>query len=119
MVPETTMNGRSSFVSRSTANAACALNFGATLIPSERRHSEKIQAPTSLPPSEPVACVFVQSAPSYRLYNPDFSRRVTYPRSMEELRRSGAKYVYLYEWPAWAEPIRNWPEIARNYHEVR
>jgi hypothetical protein len=98
---------------------ACVVNFAATVIPYELRYSRHVQPPASLPPAEPVACVFSQAVSSYRLYNPDFSRRVVYPRSLEELRRSGAKYVYLYEPPEWAEPIRDWPTIGGNFHEVR
>jgi hypothetical protein len=97
---------------------ACALNFGATLVPSERRHSEHLRPPSSLPPAEPVACVFDQCAPCYRLYNPDFSRKVFYPRSMDELKRTGARVVYLVDTPDWAKPIRGWPAIAKDYYEV-
>ncbi len=97
---------------------ACALNFAATLSPSERHHADHLQTPASLPPAAPVACVFDQSASSYRLYNPDFSRRVFYPRSMEELRRSGARFVYMVGTPEWARPVRQWPAIAKDYYEV-
>jgi hypothetical protein len=97
---------------------ACTVNLLATLIPNELRYSRHIQAPLSLPPNEPVACVFTLAVPSYRLYNHDFSRRVSYPRSMEELRRSGAKYVYLYDPPEWAQTIHDWPSIGGRFHEV-
>jgi hypothetical protein len=97
---------------------ACALNFAATLDPSERHHADHVRPPASLPPTEPVACVFDQSVSSYRLYNPDFSRRVFYPRSMEELKRSGAKIVHLVGTPDWAQPIRRWHAIAKDYYEV-
>lgn len=95
---------------------ACVVNFASTLVPYEIRHARHLQPPPSLAPLEPVACVFVQAVPSYRLYNPDFSRRVVYPRSMEELRRSGAKVVYLYEIPGWAAEIASWPRLAKDYH---
>jgi hypothetical protein len=97
---------------------ACAINFAATLLPSERHHSDHIRTPASLPPAEPVAVVFDQCASSYRLYNRDYSRRVVYPRSMEELRRSGARFVYMVGRPSWAEPVRRWPSIAKDYYEV-
>jgi hypothetical protein len=97
---------------------ACVLNFAATLIPYELRHSRHLQAPPSLPPGAPVACIFWDMTPSYRLYNRDYSRAISYPRSMEELRRSGAKYVYLYDPPEWAQPIRDWPSIGGGFHEV-
>jgi hypothetical protein len=97
---------------------ACALNFAATLVPYELRESRHLWPPPSLPPDAPVACVFRDMAPSYRLYNRDFSRTVSYPRSMEDLRRSGAKYVYLYDPPDWALPIREWPDIGGRFHEV-
>jgi hypothetical protein len=98
---------------------ACVVNFVATQIPYELRYSRHLQPPASLPPSEPVACVFTQAASSYRLYRPDFSRRVVYPRSLEDLRRSGAKFVYLCDPPEWAEPIRDWPALGGNFYEVR
>jgi hypothetical protein len=97
---------------------ACALNFAATLLPSERHHSDYLRPPASLAPTEPVACVFDQCASSYRLYNRDFSRRVFYPRSMEELRRSGARVVYMADTPDWARSIRQWPAIEKDYYEV-
>jgi hypothetical protein len=63
--------------------------------------------------------VFAESVSSYPLYGPDFGRRVFYPRSMEELRRSGAKAVLLEDDPPpWAEPIRAWRPIGRKYYEV-
>jgi hypothetical protein len=97
---------------------ACTLNFAATLVPSERHYSDHIHPPASLPPAEPVACVFDQCVSSYRLYNRDFSRRVYYPRSMDELKRSGARVVYMAGSPEWAQPIRRWPSIAKDYYEV-
>jgi len=69
-------------------------------------------------PSSP-SCVFSRSASSYRLYNPDFSRRVFYPRSMDELRRTGAKVVYLEDPPPWAASIKDWPLIEGRFREVR
>jgi hypothetical protein len=101
------------------AMAACLINLVATAVPYELRHSRHIRVPAAIPPHEPVACVFDQAASCYRLYNPDFSRRVFYPRSMDELRRSGAKWVYLEEMTPWAAPIRDWPLIERKFYEVR
>lgn len=98
---------------------ACVLNFAATIDPYERRHSAGHEPPPSLPPGEPVAVVFRDVAFSYRLYNRDYSRRVVYPRSMDELRRSGVKVVHLYEPPDWAAPIREWPALGKDWHEVR
>jgi hypothetical protein len=98
---------------------AGVVNFTATLVPYELRFARHLQPPASIPPTEPIACVFIQAVSSYPLYHSDFSRRVVYPRSMDELRRSGAKFVYLYETPSWAEPIRSWPILGKDYHEVR
>jgi hypothetical protein len=98
---------------------ACLVNFAATLVPYELRHSRHLQPPESLAPTDPVACVFTLSVSSYRYYNPDFSRRVVYPRSMDELRRSGAKAVVVDAPPDWAAPIDAWPRLERKFHEVR
>lgn len=97
---------------------ACAINFSATLIPYDLRHSRHLRVPSTVAPDCPVACVFADSAPSYRLYGHDFSRRVYYPRSMEDLRRTGAKVVYLFNPPGWAEEIRHWPSLGDRYYEV-
>lgn len=95
------------------------LNFSATLVPFELRHSQHLRLPDSLAPTDPVACVFTQSISSYRCYNADFSRRVVYPRSMDELRRSGAKAVTIDTPPEWAAPVLGWPSLGRRFYEVR
>ena len=101
------------------AMAACLVNFAATAVPYELRHSRHLQVPATVARDEPIACVFTQTASSYRLYNPDFSRRVFYPRSMDELRRTGAKVVYLEDPPPWAASIKDWPLIEGRFREVR
>jgi hypothetical protein len=100
------------------AMAACLVNLAATAVPYELRHSRHIQVPARIARDEPIACVFIQTASSYRLYNPDFSRRVFYPRSMDELRRTGAKVVYLEDSPSWAAAVRTWPRIEGKFYEV-
>ena len=97
---------------------AALVNFTATLAPYEIRYARHLVVPPTIPPNEPVACIFLQTASSYRLYGHDFGRRVFYPSSMEELRRSGAKVVWMTEPPAWAEPIKSWPQIERGYYAV-
>lgn len=103
------------------ALAACLVNFAATVVPFELRHSRHLQPPAALAPAAPVACVFTQAVSSYRFYNPDFSRRVLYPRSLEELRRSGAKVVYYLpeDAPDWAAVIGTWPRTEGRFYEVR
>lgn len=98
---------------------ACAVNVAATLVPYEARLASDNRVPAALGPDQPVAVVFRDVAFSYRLYNRDLTRRVVYPRSMEELRASGVKAVQLYEAPEWADPIRRWPELAKGWYEVR
>jgi hypothetical protein len=97
---------------------ACVVNFTATLAPYEVRYARHLTAPATLPPTAPVACVFIQAGSSYFLYGHDFGRRVFYPRSMEDLRRSGAKYVWLEETPSWAIPIKSWRSFGRKFYEV-
>jgi hypothetical protein len=109
---------RKSAVWIGAALLACMVNFTATLVPYEVRYARHLTTPESIPPSAPVACVFLQAGSSYPLYGHDFSRRVTYPRSLEELRRSGVKYVWLYETPEWAVPIESWPKLGKRYYEV-
>lgn len=97
---------------------ACVVNFTATLVPYETRYARHLSAPAGVPPDEPIACVFVQAVSSYPLYGADFRRRLVYPKSMEELRKSGAKVVWLYETPVWARPIESWPSLGRGFHAV-
>lgn len=101
------------------ALAACLVNFVATLIPVEVGYADHVRTPAGLPRAAAVACVFRDQALTYRLYNHDFSRRVVYPRSLEELRRSGAKVVYLASDPGWAATIREWPRLGQDYYEIR
>ena len=97
--------GRSILVA---AFLAAALNLVATVVPYETIAYREFMRdlPEDLPRDAPMAFVTTFDAPSYPFYNSDFSRKVTYPRSMQEVVDSGVRYVYLVSVPKWAEPLR-------------
>lgn len=100
------------------ALVASLLNFAATLAPLERLPREQYLIPDSFPREEPIACIFAQDMPSYLYYNGDFSRRLLYPRSMEELRSCGAKMVLVWDPPAWAPQARDWKRVIWRLYEI-
>ena len=100
------------------AGVALILNFAATLAPVERNYPRKFLLPDTFPREEPIACLFMQDIPSYLFYNPDFSRRLVYPRSMEELKASGVKTALVWSLPPWAPEARQWKRLSRLLYEV-
>ena len=99
---------------------ASALNFVATVVPVETTYLTKDhEIPAEVPGDAAIACVYVSRGFSYPLYNRDFSRRVFYPRSMEELRASGVRYVFVNGLPDWAEPINRMRRVGGRVREVR
>jgi hypothetical protein len=101
------------------AVAACLLNFAATLAPAERLHKDPFLIPDVFPREEPIACLFTYDMPSYLYYNGDFSRRVVYPRSMEELKASGVKFALVWDEPPWApDAKKRWRRVMWKLYEV-
>jgi hypothetical protein len=94
------------------------LNFAATLAPVERTARERSLIPASFPPHEPIACLFSQDIPSYLYYNGDYSRRLFYPRSMEELKTCGAKMALIWDPPAWAPGTDRWKHVIWKLYEI-
>ncbi|HVR82667.1 MAG TPA: hypothetical protein VMU54_00060 [Planctomycetota bacterium] len=97
---------------------ASFLNFVATLAPVERTARERALIPDSFPRDEPIACLFSQDIPSYLYYNGDFSRRLIYPRSMEELKTCGAKVALVWDPPAWAPEAYQWKRVIWRLYEI-
>jgi hypothetical protein len=89
----------------SAATVAALLNGWATLAPVERTPPPDHVRP-DLPEGEPVACLMVYDSPAYRLYGPDFSRRVIYPASFEELEASDVQYAEIWPGAPGAELVR-------------
>lgn len=98
---------------------AAILSTIATAVPYDSRIPEAWKAPRLLARDEPVACLSTEDAPAYRLYNSDFSRRVTYPRTLEELRASGVRYAQV--WPGWPHEgeLSRWRRVEGRIYEVR
>jgi hypothetical protein len=97
---------------------ASLLNFAATLAPVERKARERSLIPDSFPREEPIACLFSQDIPSYLYYNGDFSRRLLYPRSMEELKSCGARVALVWDPPAWAPGTERWKHVIWRLYEI-
>jgi len=100
------------------ALAASLLNFAATLAPLERRARERFLIPATFPRDEPIACLFSQDLPSYLYYNSDFSRRLVYPRSMEELKASGVRVALVWDRPEWAPDVWSWKHVTWRLYEI-
>jgi len=100
------------------ASAALILNFVATLLPVERNNLRGFLLPDSFPREEPVACLFANDIPSYIFYNSDFSRRLVYPNSMEELKASGVKTALVWSSPPWAPEASRWKRLSGFLYEV-
>src|SRR6185295_3457916 len=100
------------------AGAALILNFAATLAPVERNNPRAFLLPDSFPREEPVAVLFSHDIPSYVFYNSDFSRRLVYPRSMEELKASGIKTALVWSVPPWAPEAHQWKRLSRFLYEI-
>ncbi len=103
------------------AFAASTLNFVATVVPEEvLRIRDFHRIPSEIPRDEPVAVVYSVSSFTYPLYNADFSRRLVFPRSLEELRASGVRYAYVTGAPEWAQPLlRVWRRVGGRVYEIR
>jgi len=100
------------------ASAALILNFAATLAPVERNNARGFRLPDTFPREEPVACLFSSDVPSYIFYNSDFSRRIVYPNSMEELKASGVRTALVWSPPPWAPEAQRWRRLSWCLYEV-
>jgi hypothetical protein len=103
------------------AFAASALNFVATVVPEEvHRIGEVHRVPSEVPREAPVAVVYVDCGFTYPLYNADFSRRLVFPRSVEELRASGVRFAYVAGHPEWVKPLLPaWRRVGGRVYEIR
>ncbi len=98
---------------------AGALNLVATVIPRETTYVQgREDFPRDLPRDADLAVVFEECGYCYPLYNHDYSRRLHYPRSMEQLRASGARYVYVADPVPWVMPYRKWRKLGGRVYEV-
>ncbi|HLY09991.1 MAG TPA: hypothetical protein VKW04_11860 [Planctomycetota bacterium] len=100
------------------AVAASLLNFVATLAPLERTARDRFLLPDTFPRGEPIACLFSEDMPSYLYYNGDFSRRLVYPASREELKASGVRFALVWDAPAWAPEAHQWKRVTGRLYEV-
>jgi hypothetical protein len=103
------------------AFAAAALNFVATVVPEELHRIRDVhRVPPEVPREAPMAVIYESSGFTYPLYNADFSRRLTFPRSAEELRTSQVRYAYMATPPAWARPLLPaWRRVGGRVYEIR
>jgi hypothetical protein len=102
------------------AFAAAALNFVATVIPEEvYRIRDVHHIPSEVPREAPVAVIYDVCAVTYPLYNADFSRRLTFPRSAEELGASRVRYAYVTSPPEWVKPLLpGWKRVGKRVYEI-